>query len=856
MIRLLSRLIFMLLILQSCVARSVALPTQSALEIKPPIKEIWVQQCNDQIEDICIKDTIIAFSTFETIGALDLATGKKLWEKSFAEKGFSAYIDCSNGTLYASIGELKLSACNIKTGKELWSLKRRGFASNIVVHGSALYCELNSGTLAAIDLKTKRTKWTLKLDDPKLAEKQNRDSGLSSKPQLIEKRLYLASEAGEILCLNPASGKAIWRYKVPAPIGESSVSVCGFTMDSRRVYATHDFGAIALDALTGKPLWSFVTQDQVSMAPVLFGDSVAFCCWDGNLYAISAETGVKKWSAVISKMGDLSSAAIMAVSNSLLVAALDNLFAFDKTGARIWEEPFQDIAGGGIQPTKKGLIMRGGDMIGLVARGAQPKPPTDPSARLDLAKRFAARFEKLTRSEKRVFMALGDEGFAAMLPVVQQRMDAYNKTARLDDKASSALYERLDAAVETLLAFASPKHTSQLLALCNEAKASDSADSILRWLAEDGDQSLTVPFFLAVMQKIDADKSVQTGENNSFGYALDAIAKLSDPAAVKFLLDKLADPNVNYIIRQAAFTNLARTGGQPGVEAVIAAKDTNRAIPSLEDFIGLQGIPLTLSATKLDPYEYHRAVLLETKTDKNGVIWGLISSPIAGPAGDLWIARQENGKWTGLVYTGAQSGKNPDPNWINKFPGDDKLTKDSDADGWTDVFEVAIGTKPDAADTDGDGLKDSEDKNPLAAPRELNETEQVLAAAFEARFRFNDGSDSPHRVEMPDNIAPFELMGRQWVTLFAHSKDIPAAKGRDERPMPLVSFRPPKYDFDLAKVYIKDKSLVALWNSDKTEAKVHIVAYYGPLAATGFDIRLKKFNGVWVAVEMQMIWIS
>lgn len=90
----------------------------------------------------------------------------------------------------------------------------------------------------------------------------------------------------------------------------------------------------------------------------------------------------------------------------------------------------------------------------------------------------------------------------------------------------------------------------------------------------------------------------------------------------------------------------------------------------------------------------------------------------------------------------------------------------------------------------------------------------------------------------------------------ANIKDMPRPTGRKERAKSNVSFRPPEYDFDGAKVYESDKNNVVLWNSDKTEAKTHIVAYYGPLSATGFDVRLKKINGVWLVVEMQMIWIS
>lgn len=79
--------------------------------------------------------------------------------------------------------------------------------------------------------------------------------------------------------------------------------------------------------------------------------------------------------------------------------------------------------------------------------------------------------------------------------------------------------------------------------------------------------------------------------------------------------------------------------------------------------------------------------------------------------------------------------------------------KDSDHDSLTDLMERRLGTDPHNPDTDGDGLKDGVDKNPLAAPRRLSEVEQILAAAFEARpaqapwHRSSDsgGAGSPDR---------------------------------------------------------------------------------------------------------------
>ncbi len=69
----------------------------------------------------------------------------------------------------------------------------------------------------------------------------------------------------------------------------------------------------------------------------------------------------------------------------------------------------------------------------------------------------------------------------------------------------------------------------------------------------------------------------------------------------------------------------------------------------------------------------------------------------------------------------------------------DEVYRDTDGDGLSDLFERSLGTDPAAADSDGDGRPDGEDRAPIAevgAPR--NEEEEILVAIFEAFFRFHD----------------------------------------------------------------------------------------------------------------------
>ena len=197
--------------------------------------------------------------------------------------------------------------------------------------------------------------------------------------------------------------------------------------------------------------------------------------------------------------------------------------------------------------------------------------------------------------------------------------------------------------------------------------------------------------------------------------------------------------------------------------------------------------------------------------------------------------------------------------WFTEFVGEPGLTRDSDQDGWTDMVEARLGTDPHNKDTDGDGLIDSEDMDPLAAPRTFGDEEHILEAAFEARFAFVGWGNMPCLVELPDGIQPFEFRGGNWVILAQTTKKVHPIITQINRGIVVVSFGTPRIDFDDGALPMfggnPDQSPF-IWNKDRKEVMLSINAHYGMLAATGYDVRLKKINGEWIVVDIHMSWIS
>ncbi|HEV7798247.1 MAG TPA: PQQ-binding-like beta-propeller repeat protein, partial [Pyrinomonadaceae bacterium] len=102
-----------------------------------------------------------------------------------------------------------------------------------------------------------------------------------------------------------------------------------------RVYiGSEDGNLLALDEASGKLLWRYRTRGAVR-GPVANGnDVVYFGSGDGYVYAVNATNGRLIWR----KRTGAGVQAVVRAGDDLLVASLDNfVYKFSPTGARVWK---------------------------------------------------------------------------------------------------------------------------------------------------------------------------------------------------------------------------------------------------------------------------------------------------------------------------------------------------------------------------------------------------------------------------------------------------------------------------------------------------------------------------------------
>ncbi|OAI48402.1 hypothetical protein AYO44_07145 [Planctomycetaceae bacterium SCGC AG-212-F19] len=109
-------------------------------------------------------------------------------------------------------------------------------------------------------------------------------------PAIRDGKAFVGSDAGKIIAVDLATGKAVWEFATGGAVR------CSPAVAGGQVYAGSDSGRfVALDAATGQERWSFAAGGPVRGSPVVVGGMVLFGANDHNLYALDRSTGKKLW---------------------------------------------------------------------------------------------------------------------------------------------------------------------------------------------------------------------------------------------------------------------------------------------------------------------------------------------------------------------------------------------------------------------------------------------------------------------------------------------------------------------------------------------------------------------------------
>ncbi|MCQ8241317.1 PQQ-binding-like beta-propeller repeat protein [Rhizosaccharibacter radicis] len=219
---------------------------------------------------------------------------------------------------------------------------RGALTAEPVVSNNRVFTMDTDGVVSAFDLASGARLWRTPTK-PKKARSTNVGGGLG----LADGTLYVVNGLAESLALDPQTGAIRWRVDVGTP-GRSAPTI----VDGRVFFGTIDEKLFALDAATGKTIWTFqaTAGDTVVLgqpAPAVVGNSVLAGFGSGDVVALRADSGEMLWSDTLGSTGGRNSVMDFPSVHGLpaivggtayVISVGQVLTAIDlRSGRRLWE---------------------------------------------------------------------------------------------------------------------------------------------------------------------------------------------------------------------------------------------------------------------------------------------------------------------------------------------------------------------------------------------------------------------------------------------------------------------------------------------------------------------------------------
>lgn len=294
----------------------------------PPdaLKLLWSYRAGETVESTpAISGGVVYVSSGDgELLALDLASGAVKWKYKAGDNLFGESSPAvADSVVY--VGDLGgiLHAVNVTDGKALWTFKTTSEikSSPTVAEGVVLFGSYD-GHLYAVDARKGTQRWkvltngqvhatpavhdgltfvagcdaifrAIRISDGKEVYQIESGAYTGASPVVTGDRAYFGTFENEVLALDLKARKIAWRFSDPErkfPYYSSAALV-----DGKVILGGRDKMVRALDATSGKQLWSFATRARVDSSPVVAGGRVYIGSGDNRLYVLDVATGQKVW---------------------------------------------------------------------------------------------------------------------------------------------------------------------------------------------------------------------------------------------------------------------------------------------------------------------------------------------------------------------------------------------------------------------------------------------------------------------------------------------------------------------------------------------------------------------------------
>jgi len=215
-----------------------------------------------------------------TFHAVDARTGKALWTYKTGTEIKSSPVVVEDKVLIGSYDE-HLYCLNAKTGAVIWKFKIDGpvHATPSIANGMAY--------LAGCD----EIFHAVRLSDGKEAFRVSSGAYTGASAAVSGTTAFYGTFNNDVLAVNLTAHRIVWRYE--HPVRKFPYYASAAVVDGKVIAAGRDKMVHALDARTGKAVWTFATKARVESSPAVTGGRIYVGSNDGNLYVLDLAKGAK-----------------------------------------------------------------------------------------------------------------------------------------------------------------------------------------------------------------------------------------------------------------------------------------------------------------------------------------------------------------------------------------------------------------------------------------------------------------------------------------------------------------------------------------------------------------------------------
>jgi outer membrane protein assembly factor BamB len=236
-------------------------------------------------------DGVLVFAHPDVVGALDVTTGRPVWEMTRVSSANHA-IDARDGTVVAVVQEgvptdplgfpLKVVAVDAATGARLWTSEQFEFVGTLRVMtgaGAAYYCQ--DQRLVSRDLRAGEVRWTAPV------------VGINAEVLGATEDVVVVRDSGLVM-IDAATGRRLWK----ADWQVSSVAFAGGLLVAQTIVGTSRARLSVVhgvDPASGTLVWTVPPSGEPASPAVSTDEYVYLSVRDGPTCAYATATGELLW---------------------------------------------------------------------------------------------------------------------------------------------------------------------------------------------------------------------------------------------------------------------------------------------------------------------------------------------------------------------------------------------------------------------------------------------------------------------------------------------------------------------------------------------------------------------------------